>query len=169
MKSRIISGIVFLVWSLCLPHDVLASSTEDMCTGRADSIVVLLEKERLYLCSKDKTEGEYLVSIGRNGGGKKKRGDRKTPVGRYTLGTPRPSEKYHIFIPVGYPTREQKEKGYTGSAIGIHGPRQSFRWLGRLNTLFNWTQGCIAVAKNREIEEIARWVKRVRPGLVYIE
>ena len=103
------------------------------------------------------------------GWGKKKQGDNKTPIGRYVISEPRPSSKFYIFIPIGYPTLEQKQQGYTGSAIGIHGPWQPLKWLGRLNTIANWTQGCIAVGRNSDIKKISLWIKNNNPQFVYIK
>jgi murein L,D-transpeptidase YafK len=55
------------------------------------------------------------------------------------------------------------QQGYTGSGIGLHGPRRGYTWLGRLNARVDWTRGCIALASDREIDALARWV-RMRPG-----
>jgi murein L,D-transpeptidase YafK len=128
--------------------------------SKPNSVVILHEGD---------AEGVYPVSIGKKGVGKKKKGDNKTPLGKYALGKPRSSKKFHIFIPIGYPTAEQKQQGYTGSAIGIHGPSQPWRWLGGLNTLFNVTQGCVMVGHNEDIEEISAWASRNRPEFVFIE
>ena len=139
------------------------------CADRGPAVVVDLDRSDLWLCNQGVSEGSYSVSLGSGGLGKRRQGDNKTPVGVYSLGKPRPSrDKFHIFIPVGYPTAKQKAQGYTGSAIGIHGPKDGYRWLGPLNSLVDWTQGCIAVASVEEIEEIARWVRRNRVARVYL-
>ena len=93
---------------------------------------------------------------------KTNKGDKKTPIGKYALGKPRPSKKYGTFIPIGYPNAEDKKKGYTGSAIGIHGPKRGFTWARSLNTMFDWTLGCIAVGTDSEVEEISAWIKKYR-------
>ena len=83
--------------------------------------------------------------------GKRKKGDKKTPLGKYYLSPPRPSVSgVRTFIHVGYPTLRQRSKGFTGGAIGIHGPRRD----GRLRS----TLGCISVKTNDDIDEIASWV-----------
>jgi murein L,D-transpeptidase YafK len=82
---------------------------------------------------------------------------------------PRASTRFRTFIPVGYPTAEQRENGYMGSAIGIHGPDRRFRWLGRLTSWFDWTAGCIAVGKDEEIGSVAQWVKDKRVTRISIE
>ena len=51
------------------------------------------------------------------------------------------------------------ENGYTGSAIGIHGPSRIFARAGWMNTVADWTEGCIAVASDEAIDEIAAWMQ----------
>src|SRR5689334_14271887 len=70
------------------------------CAGRGTSLIVLTEEGRMYLCERDKPIGHYAVSLGRRGTEKEKRGDLRTPLGTYALGTPRRSEKFGMFIPV---------------------------------------------------------------------
>jgi murein L,D-transpeptidase YafK len=70
------------------------------------------------------------LRIGHGGVGKTKAGDGKTPAGTYTLGQPRPSSKYGLFIPIGYPTVEQRKQGMTGGAVGVHGLDRRVKWLG---------------------------------------
>ena len=111
----------------------------------------------------------FAVALGRSGIGKKREGDHRTPVGRYTLGKPRTSARFHVFIPVGYPTVEQKTAGFSGGDVGIHGPTRLFRWAGRLNTLFGWTDGCVAVGSDEEIDRIANWVNENHPLQIRLE
>jgi murein L,D-transpeptidase YafK len=114
---------------------------------------------RLSLCENGQETHHYKVSLGKGGLDKQKEGDGRTPLGEYSLAPGRPSSEFHTFLLVGYPTPEQRAAGYTGGAIGVHGPARNFRWLGALAMLKNWTQGCIAVSSDREIDEIAAWVK----------
>jgi murein L,D-transpeptidase YafK len=111
------------------------------------------------LCDGNSAAAEFAVSLGRKGTGKKLEGDEKTPLGVYPLESTRSSSRFGIFIPVGYPTSEQKQGGFSGSNIGIHGPDKTFRWLGRANTWLDWTNGCIAVATMDEMQRIADWVR----------
>jgi hypothetical protein len=142
-----------------IPHspDRSSAETEDICLGMERSIVVAAHMNELFLCGEYTIIGKFRIVIGSNGTGKKIQGDRKTPLGTYTLGPPRPSDDFYIFIPIGYPTETQRENGYTGSAIGIHGPRKYFEWVDKDTTLYNWTQGCIATGTRDEIERITQW------------
>ncbi len=91
--------------------------------------------------------------------GKSRDGDNKTPLGTYWLGQPQLSQRFGIFIPVGYPTREQTAKGMSGSDIGIHGPDRIFACAGALNVSINWTAGCLAVSNDAYIVAISDFVK----------
>ncbi|MFN0063301.1 MAG: murein L,D-transpeptidase family protein, partial [Myxococcaceae bacterium] len=122
------------------------------------------KEHRLWLCEADLAVKAFKIAIGRGGAGKRKQGDLKTPLGTYSLGSPRASTRFGIFIPIGYPTTEQSKQGFTGKDVGIHGPDRRFRWLGGANNWMDWTQGCIAVATDDSIEEISNWVnlKKIR-------
>lgn len=151
----------------CGRHN-LHAEIEEPCSSHGTSLVVLLEDHSLLLCSNNKAEKEYAVSLGKGGVGKKRVGDNRTPVGTYDLGMPRASKRFGTFIPVGYPTDEQKRQGYTGQAIGIHGPARGFTWAGWLNTAFDYTEGCVLVGSDEAIGEIADWVKQKRPKLIHL-
>ncbi len=113
----------------------------------------------LYLCKDGVTVGDYDFSMGREGTGKRIEGDKKTPLGKYPISRPVSSNKFKVFIPIGYPTPEQGRQGYTGNDIGIHGPSRNFRCAGFLNVIVDWTQGCLAVSSDILVKEIARFVE----------
>ena len=131
------------------------------CDADRSYIFVQVRKNRLALCEDGRVVGQYRAAMGAGGYGKRRQNDRKTPIGDYPLGPPRPSRSgFHTFIPVLYPSESQRRAGYTGGAIGIHGPTRWARPLGRVSTIRNWTDGCVALGADREIEEIASWVMR---------
>lgn len=139
-----------------------------VCPKERASIVIDTKTHGLSLCRNGKRVGRFVVALGRGGVDKRKEGHNKTPLGRYRLGRPTHSKKFHRFVPIAYPTRAQRKKGFTGSAIGIHGPRRSLRTWGALNLLMDWTQGCIAVSSDTQIESIVRWVRKHKPRFVYL-
>ena len=51
--------------------------------------------------------------------------------------------------------------GFTGGAIGIHGPPRGYGTLAQLAMLVarDWTAGCIAVATDEDIDTVAAWVR----------
>ncbi|OGQ90963.1 MAG: hypothetical protein A2289_00605 [Deltaproteobacteria bacterium RIFOXYA12_FULL_58_15] len=148
--------------------ETATAASEDPCIEKAASVVVLLDEHVLLLCDSGKTAKEYAVTLGKGGTANKKQGDNKTPIGTYALGLPQFSDRFGIFISVGYPTEPQKQQGYTGQAIGLHGPDRLFTWAGGLNTMIDWTQGCVVVKSDEAIGEIADWVKSRKVRLVHL-
>lgn len=144
------------------------SPTSDPCVGHGTSLVTLTDIQRLYLCSKGKSLGSFDVALGRGGLDKRQKGDCKTPMGTYPLAAPRNSFPFFKFIPIGYPTSQQANEGYTGSAVGIHGPARWFDFLGSFNVSLNWTRGCIAVESPEAIDSIANFVRAKKVQVIKI-
>jgi murein L,D-transpeptidase YafK len=136
-----------------------AVSPDRMCSALDARVVVDLQRHTLALCEKDDVVAVFDVRLGRGGIGKTREGDGKTPVGTYALGEPRPSNRYGTFISIGYPTEAQKKMGYSGSAVGVHGPPRWAKWLGSVVNTFDLSDGCVGVARDSEIEKIATWVR----------
>lgn len=113
----------------------------------------------LATCEDGRATSTFSIRLGRNGTGKTREGDGKTPLGTYGLGDPRASAQYGIFVPIHYPTPEQRRAGYTGGAIGVHGPDRRLRWAGALVNLFDTTDGCVGIATDDEMSRIATWVR----------
>ena len=138
------------------------------CYQVGTSLVVSTAGHKLWLCKADSVQGEYPIAIGSGGTDKFKEGDEKTPLGEYLLDEPRPSNRFALFIPVGYPTERQRKEGRTGGEIGVHGPPRMWRWLGGLTTWTDWTKGCVAVGTTREIEEVSAWVRKERVSRIIL-
>ena len=128
------------------------------CLGAGDSISVVTHRRELWLCHEGVPRGPFPVALGRGGVDKRREGDGRTPVGSYLVGAPRASEQYGTFIPIDYPTPQQLAEGYTGSAIGIHGPPRGKFESERWTTTIDWTLGCIATGDDRDLQEIADFV-----------
>ena len=129
------------------------------CPAGGSVVLVETGQRRLWTCEEGRATGEYAVALGSGGVGKTRQGDAKVPLGDYALGPPRASSQFHKFIPVGYPTAEQRRRGYTGSAVGVHGPARGWETLpSEANTAVDWTLGCIAVGSDEEIRRLASWV-----------
>jgi murein L,D-transpeptidase YafK len=146
-----------------------ALTNEPCANANAALVVVRTTEHRLYACETGSIVRSYDVRLGRHGTGKTRAGDGKTPLGTYPLGVPRPSKDYGTFIPIGYPTAQQARRGLTGSAIGLHGPLRSVRWLGRAVNWFDTSDGCIGIATDDEMSILARWVRTKRPRTIVIE
>ena len=130
------------------------------CQPDETAIVVDTSAHRLHLCRDGARAHSFVVALGMSGVDKRRVGDNRTPLGSYPLGMPRASRWFHRFIPVAYPTAAQQRAGFSGSAIGIHGPPRGLETAARLAMLVasDWTAGCIAVATDDEIERIVAWV-----------
>jgi murein L,D-transpeptidase YafK len=139
-----------------------SSSSSSPCDPDETAVVVDTRAHQLHLCRAGKIDRTFTVALGTRGAGKQREGDNRTPLGRYGLGPPRASQHFHIFVPVHYPTPAQARMGFTGGAIGIHGPPRGYATLAQLAMLVSqdWTAGCIAVATDEEIEAVAAWVRR---------
>lgn len=146
--------------STMVPQTLWKSApSENPCAGKGTSLVGLVSSRLLELCVDGKSIANYDISIGRGGTGKTREGDLKTPIGIYSLGKVRASDRFGLFIPIGYPTASQRAEGFTGADVGLHGPNRPFACTGALNVAFNWTQGCLAVSSDATIVAIARFLK----------
>jgi murein L,D-transpeptidase YafK len=139
------------------------------CIGCTSFVLVDTTAHRLSLCDGPTLHHFYNVRLGRGGVGKTEEGDGKVPLGRYELGPPRPSSRFGTFIPIHYPTSEQKARGYTGSDVGVHGPNRDLIWLGKSINTFDTTEGCVGLALDTEIVDIAAWVTRRRASTIFIK
>ena len=146
----------------------LSARAEDTCGGTDRRIVVLTKEKRLLLCDHGKLAGVFGIHLGRGGVGKMRQGDDKVPLGVYPVGRPRKSDKFWMFIPVGYPTPEQRKRGYTGRDVGVHGPHRHLRWLGSLTNAVSSTAGCIGLGKNDQIEKVSAWVTSMKVKTIEI-
>jgi len=102
----------------------------------------------------------HYMSIGRNGVGKRRAGDRLTPIGVYfvteQLDTRGLNEKYGITaFPIDYPNTLDRRLGRTGDGIWIHGVTP-----GGGRRPVRDTDGCIALP-NEQLEVLA---PRLEPG-----
>jgi hypothetical protein len=142
-----------------LPHAAAPAGAGSCGTTPEAHLVVTSVERRLTLCYERREVQSFKVRLARNGWGKIEAGDARLPLGTYKVGTPRDSEKYGLFIPIGYPTATQAAAGYTGDSIGVHGPPRATRWLGSLVDRFVKTQGCVGLATDDQIRQVAAFVR----------
>lgn len=136
------------------------------CPEKGDVVTVIASKRELWLCQGGAALAKFQVAMGRGGVEKRRKGDGRTPLGTYRLGSPRPSARFGVFIPIGYPTPDQAANGFTGSAVGIHGPPRGLTEPEYPTTAVDWTQGCIATGMDADIGVIAEFVRARQPVLV---
>ena len=124
-----------------------------------DSIRVEKSAHRLSLFQRGRLARTYMVALGQEPvGDKVRRGDMRTPEGRFLIEARNPQSKYHRALRISYPDAAHRARARQlgvspGGDIMIHGlpPRQA--WVGAAHRDFDWTEGCIALT-NEEIEEL---------------
>jgi murein L,D-transpeptidase YafK len=124
-----------------------------------DSILVEKSAHRLSLFQRGRAVRTYMVALGQQPvGDKVRRGDMRTPEGRFLIEARNPKSRYHRALRISYPDAAHRARARAlgvspGGDIMIHGlpPRQA--WVGAAHRDFDWTEGCIAVT-NAEIEEL---------------
>jgi murein L,D-transpeptidase YafK len=143
-----------------------------ICTGawpaQADQATRLMQADRIHLDKSDRRmlllrDGRviraYQVSLGPHPEGTKtRRGDGRTPEGRYIISGRNRHSRFHRALRISYPDRSDKARARSlgadpGGDIMIHGLPGYAAFLGSLHRLHDWTRGCIAVT-NEEMEEI---------------
>lgn len=126
---------------------------------QADRVLVKKSERKLLLIKNGKPFRQYKIALGDNPvGHKQKKGDFRTPEGRYILDWRKKSGLHYKSIHISYPDRSDRiaarERGVQpGGMIMIHGLPTCFNWEDRGIQNVDWTNGCIAVT-NHEIDEI---------------
>ena len=83
MRGNIAALIASLwVFKNCTPAQ---ASPSQQCHGSETSITIDLDRSRLHLCEEGISRKQYRVALGQSGIAKRKRGDKKTPIGTYRL------------------------------------------------------------------------------------
>lgn len=140
--------------------------TPSPCPILGEVVTVIARKRELWLCDQGTAVARFQVAMGWGGVDKRRQGDGRTPLGTYALGSPRPSSRFGVFIPIDYPTPDQAANGFTGSNVGIHGPPRGQTVPDYPTTAIDWTDGCIATGVDEDIDAIAEFVRSRQPVLV---
>ena len=145
--------------------------THANCLEKADFVLIVKSESKLYLKKKGKTLKEFHVVFGKNPKGRKfKKGDERTPEGRYILDYKREDSAFYKSIHISYPNKKDKRRAKElgvnpGGQIMIHGQKNGFVWPASITQLFNWTDGCIALS-NRDMDEVWKAVDVGTPILI---
>jgi len=130
---------------------------------RADRIVVHKATRTLVLFWHGAPLKAYRIALGSAPvGPKEARGDQRTPEGVYHVSKRKKPSDFHAALEIDYPSEDDRRRARAarispGGGLEIHGLRDGFDWLGSAHTIFDWTDGCIAVT-NGEIDELVRAV-----------
>jgi murein L,D-transpeptidase YafK len=145
---------IILIAFACLLYSGAVHSEQ-----KADFVLVIKSKSRLYLMRKGEAFASFRVTFGTNPKGhKQQQGDGRTPEARYVLDYKNSNSKYYKSIHVSYPNakdwKDAKKRGVDpGGDIMIHGQLNGWEWLSPIAQLFNWTDGCIALS-NRDMDAV---------------
>ena len=172
--------------SACVLTAALLILTTTPVGGGQDTIRILIDTKELTL-KVMQGDRETLalkdIAIGRYGATTdKRRGDHKTPLGRFTIAWITDKTSFHRFFGFRYPTKEYAERAFQkglldqksrnrilqafasgrlppqntvlGGNLGIHG-------IGKgdisIHEQYNWTSGCVALT-NDQIDSLTPWV-----------
>ncbi len=154
MTGTVLSGAILFL--------LVFASAGVFGTGNADKVLIIKNEKRLVLLSNGEVLKSYPVSLGRTPGKKVRRGDGKTPEGRYFIDHRNPASRFYKALHISYPNasdvRDAAAAGVSpGGQIMIHGLPEGYEDLGSAHACRNWTRGCIAVS-NAEMDEIWRLV-----------
>lgn len=115
---------------ISIPPAMLAKMRSNDMSQAAPVLVRIFKKEsELELWKRDKS-GRYallktypMCRWSGKLGPKTTEGDRQAPEGFYTVNAGRlnPRSKYYLSFDLGYPNRLERAKGYSGSALMVHG------------------------------------------------
>lgn len=135
-----------------------------LAPAQTHAIVVDASRSRLYVYENDRGRprlvADYYSTLGRQGIGKLREGDQKTPLGVYHVTSHIPGSRLPDLygwgaFPINYPNDWDRRAGKTGYGIWLHGvPSENYARAPRAS------DGCVALAN----EEIAELAKRVHPG-----
>ncbi len=147
------------------PKDRVPENLLQLLPEQRHAVVVDARASRLYLFQNvdglPRYVADYYISIGKNGSGKNKEGDKLTPVGVYTVTTRLPKERLTDFygpvaFPISYPNEWDRRLGRDGHGIWLHGtPSDTYSRPPRAS------DGCV-VLTNLDIQDLGR---SIQPGL----
>ena len=151
------------------PVDMVPRYLVQMQPEQQYALVIDTAKSTLYVFENRGGEpryvADYYVTIGKNGTDKYKEGDKKTPLGVYTVtgimsreklaaAYGKQSELYGVgALPLSYPNEWDRRQGRDGNGIWLHGvPFDTYSRPPRAS------DGCVALT-NEDFEVIAKYAK----------
>jgi murein L,D-transpeptidase YafK len=163
---------LFILAGLVVALCASAGAKELPKNARADSVVVRKGKRQLLLMHDNDTLKVYKIALGAYPVGPKlRKGDKKTPEGRYVIDWRNQRSRFYRSLHISYPNEQDKARADSlkvdpWGSIMIHGLMRGWGWLGKNHLVNDWTNGCIAVT-NDEIKEIWRACPNKTPVIIY--
>lgn len=171
-----LAGLCLLMQALPTEADIFSSPLEGVVPHR--EVEVLKEARSLRVREAGKTIASFTVATGRGGrGDKARRGDQRTPLGRYHIIDVNEASRFHLFLQLDYPNVKDAflalrtqliarpvfdriikarqagdlppQNTPLGGQIGIHGlgEGETGEKL-ELHRRMDWTEGCVALTNN---------------------
>jgi murein L,D-transpeptidase YafK len=134
---------------------LLSAVLADARDLQIDRIVVYKSERKMVLFSNGKEMKSYRVALGAQPlGPKQRRGDHKTPEGEYVLDSRNIHSHFYKAFHISYPGPEDIQRARKlgvspGGDVMLHGLPEGSKWGGE-----DWTDGCIAVTSNKEMDEL---------------
>ncbi len=129
-----------------------------------DRVAVYKSQRKLVLLAQGKEVKSYRIALGGEPVGPKTRqGDHRTPEGSYVLDARNPNSQYYKAFHISYPNANDRAAARKlgvspGGDIMLHGLPKQYAWVGKSQSLHDWTDGCIAVS-DEEMDEIWKLVR----------
>jgi murein L,D-transpeptidase YafK len=126
---------------------------------KATRVLVLKNEHKMQLFSGETVIKTYTVALGRGGlAPKQRQGDHLTPQGLYQIDRRNQDSRFYLALHISYPNEIDRERARKlgvapGGDIMIHGIANGLGWLGSMQHMVDWTNGCIAVT-DAEMDEI---------------
>lgn len=142
--------------------DLLPLQLLQLAPSQRYALLADAERARLYVfenvAGEPRLVRDYYMTVGRNGVNKQVEGDRKTPIGLYTVTDWIPPQRLSDFygagaFPISYPNELDLVQGRTGHGIWIHGaPSNTYSRPPKAS------DGCVVIA-NPDFEDLARYIE----------
>lgn len=166
---------LLLLVALITPVSVLADSAGKLRTDfdrtPAKSILVEKSKRRLTLSLSDGRKKSYPISLGGDPVGHKwRKGDSRTPEGKYFIDFKNIESDYYLSVRISYPNADDRSAAKRmgvkpGGQIMIHGYPNDARPPYKKYKNKDWTDGCIGVS-NFAMQEIWLAVREATPVII---
>ncbi len=149
------------------PRDSLPLPMLKLAPTQAHAVLVDTSRSRLFIFANRDGEPRYVtdfyISLGKNGGEKRREGDQKTPLGVYTIVAAK-QKLPEFYCPDAFPISSPNEwdllHGRKGHGIWLHGtPPETYSRPPRA------TDGCIVLA-NEDLKRLAKYVDVGRTPVV---
>jgi hypothetical protein len=154
-----------------VPKGAIPSAVIQIGPGTDTVLLVESERSRLWILTRKGDSiavvANHYVTVGQQGIGKEREGDRKTPLGVYRIQSEIPGTKLIDFygplaLPLDYPNSMDRARAKTGSGIWVHGVPSDRYARPPLAS-----DGCVVLA-NEDLLALRKYAKPGRTTVVVV-